>query len=116
MWQYILKILLTAALVVAISEIAKRNTFWGAAVASLPLTSVLAFVWLYLDTQDSQRVAELSHSILWLVIRSLTLFMVLPMLLRFGMSFWASLGIACVATAAAYFAMVWSLGRPGIRT
>jgi hypothetical protein len=116
MFQYIVKILLTATLVIAVAEIAKRSSFWGAAVASLPLTSVLAFVWLYLDTGDSLRVAELSQSILWLVIPSLTLFLVLPLLLRHGMSFWASLGAACVATAVAYVALVWSLGRLGIRT
>jgi hypothetical protein len=116
MLQYLVKILITAALVVAIAEIAKRSTFWGAAVASLPLTSLLAFVWLYIDTGDSQRIATLSQSILWLVLPSLTLFILLPMLLRYGMSFWASLGLACVATAVAYGALVWSLDRLGVRT
>lgn len=115
MWQYVVKVLLTAAVVVAISEIAKRSTFWGATVASLPLTSVLAFVWLYLDTGNSQRVADLSQSVFWLVLPSLTLFVVLPLLLRSGVVFWLSLGVACVATAVAYFAMVWCLGRFGIR-
>lgn len=115
MWQYVAKVLLTAAVVVAVSEIAKRSTFWGAAIASLPLTSVLAFVWLYLDTGNSQRVADLSQSIFWLVLPSLTLFLVLPLLLRLGVTFWLSLGVACVATAIAYFGMVWCLGRFGIR-
>lgn len=116
MWQYVIKILLTAAIVVAVTEIAKRSTFWGAALASLPLTSLLAFIWLYLDTGSSQRVADLSQSILWLVIPSLTLFVVLPLFLRAGFDFWLSLGAACAATAAAYFAMVWCLGRFGIHT
>jgi len=115
MWQYVVKVLLTAAVVVAVAEISKRSTFWGAAIASLPLTSVLAFIWLYLDTGNSQRVGELSLGIFWLVLPSLTLFLVLPLLLRFGLSFWMSLGAACVATALAYFAMVWSLSRFGIR-
>jgi hypothetical protein len=115
MWQYTIKTLLTAAVVVAVAEIAKRSTIWGAAVASLPLTSLLAFVWLYVDTGNSQRVADLSQSVFWLVLPSLTLFVVLPLLLRSGVAFWLSLGVACVATAIAYFAMVWCLGRFGIR-
>ena len=116
MWQYVVKILLTAAIVVAVAEIAKRSTLWGAAVASLPLTSLLAFVWLYLDTGDSERVADLSQSIFWLVLPSVTLFVLLPLLLRTELNFWLSLGAACAATAAAYFAMIWCLGRFGVHT
>ena len=115
MWQYIIKVALTAAVVVAVAEIAKRSTLWGAAAASLPLTSLLAFVWLYIDTGDIARVANLSQGIFWLVLPSLTLFLLLPLLLRSGMMFWLSLGLACAATVAAYFAMVWCLGRFGIR-
>ena len=73
MWQYIVRILLTAAVVVAVSEIAKRNTLSAAALASLPLTSLLAFVWLYLDTGDTQRVADLPKVFFWLVLPSLSL-------------------------------------------
>ncbi|MGB8694447.1 MAG: DUF3147 family protein [Steroidobacteraceae bacterium] len=115
MWHYVFKVALTAAIVVAVSEVAKRSTFWSAALASLPLTSLLAFVWLYLDTGDLPRIAQLSHSILWLLLPSLTLFIVLPVLLRSGVTFWLSLAVACFATAIAYLAMVWCLSRFGIR-
>jgi hypothetical protein len=115
MWQYIIKIVLTVAVIVAVSEIAKRSTLWGAALASLPLTSLLAFVWLYLDTGDTRRVADLSQSIFWLVIPSLLLFVVLAFLLRSGWGFWSSLGVSCAVTAAGYVGMLWCLGRLGIR-
>ncbi len=115
MWQYIVRILLTAAVVVAVSEIAKRNTLWGAALASLPLTSLLAFVWLYLDTGDTQRVADLSQGIFWLVLPSLSLFVLLPLLLRLGWSFWYGLGGACLVTAAAYFGIIWCLEKLSVR-
>jgi len=111
MWQLVAKILLTAAVVVAVSEIAKRSSFWGALLASLPLTSLLAFVWLQLETGNSQGIANLSQSIFWLVLASLPLFLILPALLRAGWSFWPSLGSACVVTVGAYFALVWVLGR-----
>ena len=115
MWQYVIKIALTSLIVVAISEIGKRSSFWAAALASLPLTSVLAFVWLYLETGDAERVASLSHGVFWLVIPSLPLFLLLPGLLRSGINFWLGLAISCAVTALAYAAMVWSLGKLGIR-
>jgi hypothetical protein len=115
MLQYAIKILVTAAIVVAISEAAKRSTFWGAVIASFPLTSLLAFVWLYRDTGNIERVADLSQSILWLILPSLVLFVLLPVLLRSGINFWLSLGLACAVTAAAYLGVVWCLGRFGVR-
>lgn len=106
MWQYVIKIMLSAVVLVAISELGKRSSFWAAALASVPLTSLLAFVWLYLDTGDIQRVSALSHSIFWLVLPSLVLFIALPLLLRSGYGFWISLGVSCLATTLAYFGMV----------
>jgi hypothetical protein len=111
MWQFALKVAVTVAVVVAVSEIAKRSSLWGAVLASLPLTSLLAFVWLYLETGNTQGIAQLSQSVFWLVLASLPLFLVLPLLLRAGWAFWPSLGVACVVTIAAYFALIWVLGR-----
>jgi hypothetical protein len=113
MWPYVIKIAVTTIVVVAVSEIAKRNTVWAAVLASLPLTSLLAFVWLYLDTRDTERVAALAQGVLWLVLPSLVLFLILPLLLRSGWGFWISLLLSCAATAAAYLASVWAISRLG---
>ncbi len=115
MWQYALKIGLSALILVAVAEVAKRTTFWAAALASLPLTSVLAFVWLYLDTGDVDRVAALSGSIFWLVLPSLLLLVLLPVLLRHGWGFWPGLAASCAATGLAYFGTIKLLGLFGIR-
>ena len=115
MMQYALKIVLSASILVAVAELAKRSSFWAAALASLPLTSLLAFVWLYLDSGDIEKVATLSQGIFWLVLPSLVLFIVLPLLLRGGLGFWLSLGAACFATAAAYFGIVKILGVLSVR-
>ena len=92
--------IITAIVVVAVSEIAKRNSLWAGLLASLPLTSLLAFVWIYLDSGNADQVATLSRSIFWLVLPSLLLFLLLPWLLRLGVGFWPSLA-SCVATARA---------------
>lgn len=115
MWQYVLKIVLSAVVLVAVAEIAKRSSFWGAALASLPLTSLLAFVWLFLDSGEVQKVAALSQGIFWLVLPSLVLFVALPLLLRIGVGFWLSLAFSCLATAVAYLGMVKLLGMFGVR-
>jgi hypothetical protein len=93
---------LSAAALVAVSEMAKRSSVWAALVASLPLTSLLAFVWLYIDTKDTQKIAALSGEIFWLVIPSLALFPVLALLLRSGISFWWAMAGAIAATLLAY--------------
>lgn len=114
MLYYTLKVLVSALLIVAISEIAKRSTGFAALVASLPLTSLLAFVWLHMEASPPERIAELSGQIFWLVLPSLLLFLLLPILLRQGWGFWLSLGVAAAATAGAYLALLPLLRRLGV--
>lgn len=109
-----LKIVVTAVLVVAISEVAKRSSLLGAVLASIPLTSVLAMIWLYADTGDAEKVAELAGGIFWLVLPSLALFIALPLLLRAGWPFASSLIASGALTVACYFVMVVLLKRFGI--
>jgi hypothetical protein len=108
---YALKVLISAILIVAISEIAKRSSLIGGLIASLPLISILAFVWLYIDTKSVDRISALSYSIFWLVLPSLSLFLTLPWLLKKTGSFYASLGGSIVAMVALYVAVVAVLKR-----
>jgi hypothetical protein len=107
--QFLVKVLVSALLVAAVSEVARRSSLLGAVLASLPVTSLLAFIWLYRETGDVQKVAALSADILWLVIPSLLLFALLPVLLRQGWNFWLSLATSCAATAVAYGGTLWLL-------
>ncbi len=109
-----LKVAITAVLVVAISEAGKRSSALGALLASLPLTSLLAFLWIYGETGDTVKIAELSRSIFWYVLPSLVLFIALPVLLSHGVGFWPALAASSALTFAAYLAMIWILGRLGI--
>ena len=92
----IVKTLLTAVIIVGISEIAKRYTTFAALLAALPLTSLLAMIWIYIDTKDAGRIADLSISIFWLVLPTLLFFLVLPWLLKQQYNFWLSLVISSV--------------------
>jgi hypothetical protein len=115
MTQYVIKILLTTALVVAISEVSKRSTLVGGLLASLPLVSFLALLWLYLDTQDVGKAAALSTSIFWLVLPSLAFFLVLPpLLLKLKLNFYLSFGLATALMLASYGAMLVVLKKAGV--
>ncbi|MEN9578204.1 MAG: hypothetical protein RJA70_1213 [Pseudomonadota bacterium] len=114
-WQFILKVALTTSVIIGVSELSKRSSSWGALLASLPLTSLLAFVWLYTDTGDTQQVARLARSIFWLVIASLPLLAILPALLDAGWQFWPSLLVSCLVTVGVYFALFWLSPRIGIQ-
>ncbi len=114
MLYYLIKILLSAALIVLISEIAKRHSGFAALVASLPITSLLAFIWLHVESTPDEQIAVLSGQIFYLVLPSLILFLAFPFLLRLGMNFWLSLFLAMSATACAYLALLPLLKRFGI--
>jgi hypothetical protein len=109
-----LKVAITAVLVVAIAEVARRSTLLAAVLASLPLTSLLAMIWLYADTGDVHKVADLARGIFWLVLPSLVLFIALPLMLRAGWPFGVSLLVSSGLTVVSYFAMIALLRRLGI--
>jgi hypothetical protein len=112
---YLVKITLTTVLIVAISEIAKRSSLFGALLASVPLISVLAMVWLYVDTKDAAKVSALASSVFWLVLPSLALFLTLPVLLKHGLNFYLSITIAIAVTVGCYFLTLSLLNYYGIR-
>ncbi len=115
MFYTVIKILITSGLVVAISEIAKRSSMMAGILASIPLISVLGFIWLYLDTKEVEKISNLSTSIFWLVIPSLALFVTLPILLKKGIGFYPGLGIATSVTVVCYYLMIVVLGKFGIK-
>ncbi len=112
--QYLIKITITAVLVVAISEVAKRSSFAGAVLASVPLISVLALFWLYIETENIERVSELSTSVFRLVLPSLALFVALPLMLRQGINFYFSIGFSITLKIFCYWLMVTVLKHFGI--
>ena len=115
MLYLVIKAALSGIIVAAVSEIARRYPTWGGLVASLPLTSLLAMIWLYRDSHEAERIAELSMSTFWFFLPSVPLFVVLPLLIRSGMPFWLSMGIVVAGTLALYAAWFWAAPRIGIK-
>jgi len=115
MLYLILKYVISAAVVVGVAELSKRSSFAGSLLASLPLLSVLAMVWLWVDTRDANKVSELSTGVFWLVLPSLILFLVLPVLLKRGVAFPAALILSILAMLVGYGLMTFALSRLGIK-
>ena len=113
--QLIIRGLLSGALIVAVSELAKRNNFTAAIVHSLPLISLTALVWLYSDTRDTTLIARHCQSTFWFVLPTLPLFLLLPWLLRHGVSFWMALGLGIAVTACLYFLTTHLLALAGFK-
>jgi hypothetical protein len=104
-----IKYAVSAALIVGISELGKRSSWLGAALAAIPLTSLLAFIWLHTEGVASSQIAEMSMQIVWLVLASLPLFIIFAVMLNRGFGFWFSLGFSVVITSLTYVGVAWWL-------
>lgn len=110
-FQFAIKLLITVSTVLVASLLARRTGWLGALVASLPLTSLLVLVWLYADTRDALKVADLALAILWFVLGSLPFFVVLAVALRRGWGVGLAFGAAIAVGFAGVTATQWLLTR-----
>lgn len=107
------KYAITAALVVIISEVAKRSDRLGGLVAALPLVTLLALVWLHVEKQPQAKIANHAWYTFWYVLPTLPMFLLFPTLLtRFG--FWPALGASAVVTVACFVATAFAVKPFGI--
>jgi hypothetical protein len=108
---FVIKTLITALVVAGVSELSQRYSLVAAALVSLPLTSILAFIWVYHDTKDVQKIIELSYSIFWLVLPSLIFFILLPLFLKEGMKFFPALALASFCMAGGYAVFMYAKSK-----
>lgn len=114
MWYLTVKSLLSGVMIMAVSEMARRSPALGGLIASLPLVSVLAMLWLWHESGDPERIAQHAAATFWFVLPSLPMFLLLPLLLRAGVGFHLSLALACGITIVLYIGMARLLTRLGI--
>lgn len=112
--QYlIVKYLITAGVVVLVSELAKRSDKLGGLVAALPLVTVLTLIWLYVEQQPVSKIANHAWYTFWYVIPTLPMFLAFPLLLpRIG--FWPTLLACIVITMICFGVFALALRRFGI--
>lgn len=107
------KYLITAGLVVLISEIAKRSDKLGALIAALPLVTILTLMWLYFENQPTDKIANHAWYTFWYVLPTLPMFLLFPWLLyRYG--FWTAMGVSVPVTVIAFALLAIVVKRFGI--
>ncbi|MDZ4288021.1 MAG: DUF3147 family protein [Prosthecobacter sp.] len=102
MTYLIIKALLSGLIITVVSELAKRNNTAASVVHSLPLMSLLAFVWLYSETKDAALIGRHAWGTFWFVLPTLPMFLLMPWLINRLGGFWPALATGIVLTVALY--------------
>ena len=111
----VIKAAISGIIVAAVSEIARRSPGVGALVVSLPLVSILAMIWLWRDTRVAARLAAHADATFWYVLPSLPMFLLIPLLLKRDVPFFAALLAGCALTILLYAALTLIGPRFGLK-
>ena len=114
MLYFLTKTILTAIIIIIVSEIAKKSSLLAAIIISIPLTSLLAFIWVYWESKDTEKIIDLSYNTMIMIIPSITFFIVLPIMLKFKFNFSISIIISILSTSIAYYIFIYFLKKYGI--
>ena len=102
MTYLIIKALLSGIIIAVVSEIAKRNNTAASIIHSLPLMSLLAFIWLYAETKDAALIGRHAYGTFWFVLPTLPMFLLMPWLIKQLGGFWPALGTGILLSIALY--------------
>ncbi len=112
--QYlIVKYLITAGVVVLVSEIARRSDKLGALIAALPIVTILTLIWLFVEKQPTVKLANHAYYTFWYVIPTLPMFLLFPYLLP-KLGFWLTLVVCILFTVFCFFVFSLLLKSFGI--
>jgi hypothetical protein len=115
MTAFAIRAILSGILIALIAWVGKKAPAAGALIASLPLISMLAMIWLWRDTGDAKLLADHAEATFWYVLPSLPMFLLIPWLLRGGHGFWFALVAGIVMTIVLYLVTILIAARFGIR-
>ena len=96
---YVIKTLISALIIVLVGEVSKRSNALAALLLALPIVSVISFIWLYTETNDKVKIADMSNQTFWYVLPTLPMFLVLSYLLRRDFNFYLALAVTALLTA-----------------
>jgi hypothetical protein len=110
----IVKLFLTALIIHFVTKIQLIDDRLSALLIALPLTSLVALLWMHQAGQSSQRLANHAEGTFWFVLPTLPMFLIIPWMLRHGFGFYATLVVNCLFTIAFFWLTVIVLRRFGI--
>ncbi len=110
----VIKVLLTAVIILMVNKVQLFSDKLSALLIALPLTSLLAMIWMWQGGQSSSKIAGHAEGTFWFVLPTLPMFLILPWMLRHGWSFWTALSVNCVITTVFFWLTVIILRKFGI--
>ncbi len=108
---YLFKTLIAALIIVAVVEVSKRSSALASFLLALPIVSITAFIWIYLESKDKVKIADISQETFWYVLSTLPMFFLLAWMLRNDYNFYLSLFLCCVLTVGLFSFTQYQLAR-----
>ena len=108
---YFVKTIIAALIIVAVDAASKRTSALAAILLALPIISITAFVWIYVESGDKSKIADISQNTFWYVIPTLPMFLFLSWMLRNDYNFYLSLFVCCALTAGLFALTQYLLAR-----
>ena len=110
----IVKVLLTAVIILMVNKVQLFSDKLSALLIALPLTSLLAMIWMWQGGQSSSRIAGHAEGTFWFVLPTLPMFLILPWMLRNNWTFWPALFANCILTVGFFWITVILLRKFGV--
>lgn len=93
---FVVKVTVSALIIAGVSELAKRMPSLGGLIAAMPLTTLLALIWLYAETGDYQLAHDFTRSVLFAIVPTIFFFITALYLFKRGTSFMTILIVSFV--------------------
>ena len=85
MFFLLTKFIVTALLIVLISEIAKVNDKLGGLIAAMPIMTLLVILWMYYDGNSNEKISSHISYTLFYIIPTIPMFLIFPFVIsKFG--------------------------------
>ncbi len=100
---FIVKLVVSALAIAAISELAKRLPALSGLIAAMPLVTLLSLIWLFVETKDYRLAHRFTVGVLWGLAPTLFFFLAAIPLLKRGVNFPLTLVVSLLLWAAAAY-------------
>ena len=114
MTYLVIKALVSGVVIVAASELAKRNNTAASIIHSLPLISLMTFIWLFSETKNATLIGQHAYGTFWFVLPTLPMFLLMPWLIKQLGGFWPALSAGIVLTFLLYLLTMRLLKAAGV--
>ena len=107
---FFIKIIVGGFLIALVSELSKRYEVISTMIISMPIISIITYIFIYVEQRDLPKIARMSHDMVYLMIPSFAFFLLMPIFISKLDNFWLSLLLSAALTAVFYWLMVKFLG------